>query len=199
MAKHASDLEALCTEQGIRRAVFVGVSIGGYILFEFWRDHADRIHGLVLANTRASADTAEGRAARLDSISGIQTRGPGPFLEDMLPKLLGRTTRERRPDLVDSARQMMASATPAGLIAVQQGMAERKDSTALLPQIGVPALVLAGGEDSLIPEKESQLMAKMMSSARLETIGNAGHYAAFEQPEIFARMLRVFLEHLSPW
>jgi 3-oxoadipate enol-lactonase len=151
MDKHAADIARLCDQAGIGKAVFAGISIGGYVLFEFWRRFRDRVHALILCDTRASADNEQGRANRLKSADDVEQRGPISFIDSMIPKLLGESTRRTRPDLVESARKMMLQMSVAGIAAVQRGMAARPDSTATLASIKVPTLIVVGAEDVLTP------------------------------------------------
>jgi 3-oxoadipate enol-lactonase len=197
MARHANDLFQLLEAEKIPKAVFVGVSIGGYILFEFWRRHRERVAGLVLSNTRAEPDTEQGRVNRLKSIEGARVRGTAPFLDAQMEKLTGESTRRNRPDIVAKARAMMQMMTVAGFAAVQQGMAERPDSVHILRGINVPTLVIAGEEDILTPLPNAQLMQRQIPSAGFAVIARGGHYAAMENPEEFARLLRQFLEDLG--
>ncbi len=194
MAKHALDLAKLCDQEGVGRAAFIGVSIGGYILFEFWRRFRERVETLVLCNTRASAETEQSRASRLQSAADVMERGMDPFIESMVPKLLGRTTLETRPDLVDTARQMMGRMSPEDVNQVQRGMADRPDSIPTLNTINVPTLVLAGEEDAAIPAAEAEIMREKIAGATLRVIPKAGHYAAFEQPQAVGLLLRQFLD-----
>jgi pimeloyl-ACP methyl ester carboxylesterase len=197
MARQADDL--LCVLEGLKipKAAFVGVSIGGYILFEFWRRHRERVVGLVLSNTRAEPDTEQGRANRLRSIEEARMRGTGPFLDAQMQNLIGESTRRNRPDIVGKARAMMQMMTIEGFAVVQQGMAERPDSVPTLRSINVPTLVIAGEEDTLTPLPNAQLMQRQIPSAGFAVIRRGGHYAAMENPEEFARLLRQFLERLS--
>ena len=121
MEKHAADLLRLADACGVGKAVLAGVSIGGYVLFELWRRHRDRISGLILCDTRAGADTDEGRANRLKAADDVEKQGPVPFIDSMIPKLLGDTTRTTRPDLVEHARKMMLETSAAGIAAAQRG------------------------------------------------------------------------------
>jgi len=195
MEKMAADVAALCREEDVARACFVGVSIGGYVLFEFWRRYRQHVDALVLANTRASAETAEGRTNRLASADKVLREGTAGFIEEMLPKLLSPVTQSNRPDIVDSARRLMQQMSPQDIAGVQQGMAERLDSVATLKTIGVPVLILAGEHDS-VPQPEFHLMRQQIPAGRLEVIPRAGHYAALEQPEEFGRLLRQFFDSL---
>src|SRR5437868_3932279 len=196
MAKHAEDLLRLLDAEQVAKAVFVGVSIGGYILFEFWRRHRERVAALVLSNTRAEPDTEQGRANRLKSIEDTRVRGTAPFLDAQMQNLIGESTRRNRPDLLAKARAMMQMMTPDGLAAVQQGMAERPDSVPTLRGMNVPTLVIAGEEDTLTPLMNAQLMQQHVPRAKLAVIARAGHFAALENPEEYARVLRQFLEGL---
>jgi len=197
MERHARDLSRLCAELNVQKTVFAGVSVGGYILFEFWRQSRERVAALILSNTRASAETPEGRANREKSIQLVQERGPSPFIEEMLPKLLGKTTQETRADLVAGARAMMSRMTVAGIVAVQRGMAARPDSIPTLKTINVPTLIVAGEEDTATPLPEAELMKKHIPGSRLELVPRAGHYAAFEQPAYCGKLLRTFLDGMN--
>lgn len=197
MEKHAADLAHLCEVNEVSRATFAGVSIGGYVLFEFWRRHRERVAALILSDTRATADTEEGRAARLKSAGEVQQNGPAGFLESMVPKLLGEHTRANRPDVVEGARKMMAKMTAAGIAAIQQGMAARPDSVATLATVDVPTLLLVGAEDTLTPPADSEFMRQRIPGSRLEVIPHAGHFAIFEQRNAAGKVMREFLDDLK--
>jgi pimeloyl-ACP methyl ester carboxylesterase len=197
MAKHAQDLARLCDAVEVGRGIFAGVSIGGYILFEFWRQFRERVAALVLANTRAGADSDEARLGREKSIVEVEQRGPTPFIEIMLGKVLGETTRRSRLDRVDAARAMMSRMSVKGIVAALQGLAARADSVPTLPTINVPTLVIAGEEDALTPVSEAQFMHKAIRGSRLEVVPKAGHFSAFEQPQTAGRLLRTFADALA--
>ena len=199
MEKHARDLERICKAAGFGKAAFVGVSIGGYILFEFWRQHPERFAALVLCDTRATPDTQEGRAGRLKSINEVQTHGPAAFIESMAPKLLGETTRRNRPDVVHHASMIMNESTVAGITALQQGMAARADSVPTLATINVPTLLIVGEEDTLTPPFDAEQMRQGIAGSRLVKIPAAGHFSPFEQPELVGKELRTFLDALPRW
>jgi pimeloyl-ACP methyl ester carboxylesterase len=199
MAKHATDLERICKAAGFSRAAFVGVSIGGYILFEFWRQHAERVAALVFCDTRAPPDTPEGSAGRLKSITEVQTHGPAAFIEGMAPKLLGETTRRNRPDVAQHAGIIMNESTVAGITALQQGMGERPDSVPTLQTINVPTLVVVGEEDTLTPPGDAQQMHQGIAGSKLVKIPAAGHFSPFEQPQLVSKELRTFLDALPRW
>src|SRR6266581_1531699 len=120
MDKHAADVAKVCDEAGVG-GIFAGVSIGGYTLFEFWRRFRERVSALILCNTKAQADSTEARAARLKSAEDVLKHGPEQFIESMIPKLIGATTRETRPDLVERARNMMKKMSAEDISQAQQG------------------------------------------------------------------------------
>ncbi len=182
---------------GIGKAAFVGCSIGGYILFEFWRRFRARVTSLALCDTRPQADTAEARANRLKAAAAVLEQGNEPFLETMIPKLLGRTTLAARPDLVDGARAMMRNMSTEDISLVLRGMAERPDSVADLKTINVPTLLVIGEEDVLSTIADGELMRQNIAGSQLKVIPKAGHYAPWEQPEAVGMVLRQFLDDVA--
>ncbi|HUS18973.1 MAG TPA: alpha/beta fold hydrolase [Terriglobales bacterium] len=195
MEKHAADVAAVCRDAGVTRAVFGGISIGGYILFEFWRNYRDQVRALMLCNTKATADTAEARTTRLQAADDVLRRGPDAFLDSTLPKLVGESTRRNRPDIASQLRRMMQQSA-AGISAVQRGMAERPDSLPTLPTINVPTLIIAGDEDTTTPLADAQLMQQKIPGSRLQVVPQAGHYAVQEKADDAHRIIRSFLDSL---
>ena len=196
MAKHASDIARVMDDADIGRAPLIGVSIGGYALFEFWRRNRGRVAALGLFNTKAPADSAEARAGRLRAANDVLESGTEPFFESMIPRLLGKTTREARPDLVEGALRMMRKMSPEDVAQVQGGMAGRPDSMDTLKTINVATLIVTGDEDILTGVNEAELMRQHISGSQLCIIPKAGHYSPWEQPEETGKLLRQFLERL---
>jgi 3-oxoadipate enol-lactonase len=196
MEKHAADLMRILDDADVGRAVFAGVSIGGYILFEFWRRYRGRVAGLVLSDTRAQPDTAEGRAGRLKAAEDVVEHGTEAFVDGMLRKLFGKSTLAGRPDVVDRAKRMMLKMSPAQVAQVQRGMAERPDSTSTLATINVPTLILMGEEDMLTTMADGEFMRQRIAGSQLQVIAKAGHYAVWEQATEAGRLLRQFVDSL---
>ena len=196
MAKHAADLARVLDQEDVGRAPFIGISIGGYVLFEFWRSFRGRVAALGLCNTKAPADTSEGRAGRLQAAATVLEQGTEPFFQSMVPKLLGETTRRTRPDLVEGALRMLRKMSPEDVARVQRGMAERPDSVPTLKTINVPTLILTGDEDILTGVSEAELMRQNVSGSQLKIIAKAGHYSPWEQPEEVGKVLRHFLDSI---
>ena len=196
MAKHAGDVARVMDDARIGRAPLIGVSIGGYLLFEFWRTHRGRVAALGLCNTKAPADNAEARAGRLRAADDVLERGIEPFLQSMVPRLFGKTTIETRPDLIDGALHMMRQMSPDDIAQVQRGMAERPDSIDTLKTINVPTLLVTGDEDMMTGINEAEFMRQHIAGSQLRVIPKAGHYSPWEQPEEATKVLRQFLDSL---
>jgi pimeloyl-ACP methyl ester carboxylesterase len=196
MEKHAADIARVMDDANLGRAPLVGVSIGGYVLFEFWRKHRGRVAALGLCNTKAPADGPEARAGRLQAANDVLERGSEPFFESMIPKLMGRTTRETRPDLVEGALRMMRKMSKENVAQVQRGMAARPDSIETLKTINVPTLLVTGDEDLMTGVNEAELMRSHIANSQLRVIPKAGHYSPWEQPQDAAKLLRQFLDGL---
>jgi pimeloyl-ACP methyl ester carboxylesterase len=196
MAKYAADIVRVMDDAKVGRAPMIGVSIGGYLLFEFWRKHRGRVAALGLCNTKAPADSTEARAVRLQAANDVLERGTEPFLQSMVPRLLGKTTFETRPDLVDGALRMMRQMSPEGIAQVQRGMAERPDSIDTLKTINAPTLLVTGDEDILTGIHEAELMRQHIAGSQLRVIPKAGHYSPWEQPAEAATLIRQFLDGL---
>ena len=196
MEKHAADIIRVMDDADIGRAPLIGVSIGGYAIFEFWRRHRGRVAALGLCNTKAPADGPEARAGRLQAANDVLERGTEPFFESMVPKLMAKTTREMRPDLVDGALRMMRKMSPEDVALVQRGMASRPDSIETLKTINVPTLLVTGDEDVMTGVNEAELMRQHIPNSELRVIPKAAHYSPWEQPGDAAKIFRQFLDGL---
>ena len=196
IAAYADDLVHLLDRLRVTRAVVAGLSMGGYVVFDLWRRYRDRIAGVILADTRADADSAEGRAGRDAMIQLAQADGSRAVAERMLPRVLGRSTQQTQPILVDQVREMMARAPVNGVIGALWAMKERPDATSLLSTIDVPALVVVGQEDELTPPSAARALADAIPSAALTVIPGAGHLSPLEAPTAVSRVLAEFLEHV---
>ncbi len=194
MQMHAEDISAVLRDARIERAIFGGVSIGGYVLFEFWRRHREQVKALILACTRASGETLQGKADRERSIEHVQRCGTEHFFDAMVKNVMAPQTRLNRPDIAASAREMMNSMPVEALVALQRGMAERPDSMSTLQTIKVPTLVICGAQDSLVRVGEMEQMQRMIRESKFEVLSDAGHYAIYEQPAAAGRLMRQFID-----
>ncbi len=189
----ADDVHALV--EHLRLSVFVlgGFSMGGYVLFRYLARHADRVQAVLLLDTRAEADTPEGRQRRYDGIARIEREGPAGYLDDFLRLIVSPQTLQSRPELAQEIRAQMESARPATLTGALRAMAERPDSTPLLSAIRVPTLIVVGEDDKATPPDSARRMYEAIAGSRLVTIPEAGHMSNLEQPERFNTALASFL------
>ncbi len=190
----ADDIAGLLDALQIERCALGGLSMGGYVAFAFYRKYAARVHALILADTRPQAETPEGRTSREEAAQQTEREGSQTIIEQYLPKMLTPATLQEPTGTTARLRAMLEAAPPAGIIGALRGMAQRPDSTDLLPQITCPTLVVVGEEDALTPPADAQLMAERIPSAQLLTIPHASHLSNLEQPEAFNQALSHFLE-----
>jgi 3-oxoadipate enol-lactonase len=185
MAAAAAHCLAAVDAAGFDRVVVCGLSMGGYVAFELWRRSPDRVAGLVLANTRAGADTPEAADGR--RALATRLRAEGNVLADAPPPLLAADADEA---LQERVRGWVADQSPDGIAAAALGMAERPDSTPDLATISVPTLVITADGDRLIPPDQTAPMAEQIPGARLEVLAGVGHLSNVEAPGRFTELLR---------
>jgi len=191
----AADVIDLADALHLEDAVIGGVSMGGYVAFAMFR-HAPRyFQGLILADTKAQADTPEAVEGRKKMLELVQQKGSAGVADEMIPKLLGETTRRTRPDLVEQVRALVLSNSPEAIAGAIRALMTRPDSTPLLPTIHGPALILVGDEDLVTPKAAAEEMHRNIAGSRLAIVAGAGHLSNLEQPDAFNDALARFLEH----
>ncbi|REJ92935.1 MAG: alpha/beta fold hydrolase [Planctomycetota bacterium] len=194
MEQFADDLGALLTELEVTEPVsFCGLSMGGYIAWQFFERHRDRLGSLILCDTRAEADTEEAQSTRHGLAAKVLKEGPDFIARTMPAKLFSTRTREERPDIVDTVQAVIRSTSSAGIAAAARGMAERPDATGLLPQIDLPALLIVGEEDAISTVDEMLEIATRMPAAEFKVIEAAGHMAPLEDPAAVNSAIETFL------
>lgn len=198
MERLAEDCKALLDALAITEPVVVcGHSMGGYVALAFQRLYPERLAGLILASTRASEDTPEGKAARDQTAEKAQAEGAAAIKQGMLSKLLAPQTYEDRPELVARVAELMSPTSVEGIAGAALGMKERPDARPGLPDVRVPALIVHGEDDQIIPLEAAEEMATAIPKARLEVIPRAGHMPNLEQPGAFNRAVNEFFEELA--
>lgn len=197
LEQFADDSIALLQHLAIPQATIVGLSMGGYILFTLYQKYPEFVRALVLADTRAQADTPEGKATRFSMAQVAYRRGASAIAELMLPKLLSPSGMERHKNLVTKLRNIITGNQTAGIIGDLMAMEERPDFTPLAQTINVPTLVLVGEYDIPSPPTEMKKMAEQIPGAKLTVIPQAGHVSNLENPEAFNQALFKFLRKLG--
>lgn len=180
----------------LKSVVVCGLSMGGYTALSLMRLHPERVRALVLCDTRATADTPEGRVTRLEQARSIRAEGMDAVVDTMLPKLITRMNRLSNPAMRSQVEEMMRATAPEAAARALTAMAHRPDSTELLRAIDVPVMIVVGAEDEITPPGDAQMMARGIRGARLEVIPDAGHLSNVEQPALFNTALHAFLRSL---
>lgn len=193
---YADDLAGLIREVAGAPVVLCGLSMGGYAAFALLRRSPALVRALILADTRATADSLEGRAARKAMLTLLEREGPQGVARDMMPRLLGPTTRERNPDAEETVRKLVKRQSPNAIRDAILRMMERPDSRDLLPSIHVPTLVIVGDEDELTPPADAEAMVAALPNATLTRIAAAGHLTNLEAGMAFDASVGSFLDTL---
>lgn len=194
MATYADDLAGLLDALGEEQVVLCGLSMGGYVAFEFLRRYRKRVRGLILLDTRAEADSAEGRKSRDALVVRVREQGAVAAAEAMLPRFFSSGVPS---EIIESVRNMILRTPVPGLIGALTAMRDRPDSSGLLPTlIGLPTLVIVGEEDAITPPIISRGMAAAIPEARLMEVSGAGHLPCAEQPVLTTRAMLKFLQSI---
>jgi pimeloyl-ACP methyl ester carboxylesterase len=195
---YADDVARLLDARELDRVALGGLSMGGYVAMAFVRRHADRLRGLILADTKASADNEQGEQNR-NRIADVLTGDPDSsvLVDEVLPNLIGPTSMEKRPLVYGRVKALVQQSPAAAAAWAQRAMAARPDSFDALQSVRVPALVIAGEEDALSTPADAEAMVAAIPSPHLVTIAGSGHLTAVELPEEFNRAVREFLSALG--
>jgi pimeloyl-ACP methyl ester carboxylesterase len=197
MEQFADDVAALLDALEITEPiVFCGLSMGGYVGWQFWRRHAARLKGLVQCDTKSKADTAEAAAGRMKMVDHVLRSGAEVVAEAMPAKLFAPATYQTKPQIVESIKQTIGRTHPEGIAAALRGMAARPDMTSELRNIQVPSLIVCGQHDAISPVEEMREIANGLPSAHFVVISDAGHMSPMEEPARFNEALRTYLRSL---
>lgn len=196
MEQLASDVLSLLDQLSLRRAVFVGCSIGGYVLLELWRRAPERMTGLVFICSKPQPDAPANLLRRAETIQRARTEGVTALFDGMAQTLLGETSRRERPEIVAEIRSHM-TLTPEAEVAVQAGLATRPDSVPTVATIRVPVLAIAGAEDGAVTPEDMEAFRSAPGGCELHVLPGAGHFAAYEQPRKVAALMAPWLRQFD--
>jgi pimeloyl-ACP methyl ester carboxylesterase len=194
----ADDVLRLADRLKLERFVLGGHSMGGYVALRLAAASPERLGGLILIDTRASADTPDGKVRRAIAIEKVRRGEAAAFLGEFVPSLLGESTRQRAPRLAGELRAIAAEVPDHVLVGCLAGMRDRPDSTDVLTRLDVPALVIVGQEDAIAPPEVAHTMAATLPRARLALIPLAGHTPSVERPIPTAEAILSFLREIFP-
>lgn len=195
MGDYAARVIDLLDALHIEDAVVGGCSMGGSLAFALYRRAPRYFRGLLLVDTRAEADAPEALERREKMLQLVAGTGTAAVVDEMVPKLLGGTTRRTRPDVVERARSIALANGVESIAGMIRALMSRQDSTPLLPSIRIPTLIIVGEEDTLTPPEVSERMHKAISGSQLAVLPAAGHLSSLEDPQTFNDTLARFLDH----
>lgn len=195
VAQLAEDALGLLNHLEIEEAVFVGCSIGGYVLLELWRKAPERIKALAFVCSKPQPDAEANLSRRAATIAQARSGGINALFGGMAQTLIGATARERNPEIVTELRARM-TLTPGALVAVQAGLATRPDSLPTVPTITAPILAIAASEDPASTPAEMEAFLAAAEGCEYHLLPDAGHFAAYEQPQKVAALLADWLRQL---
>jgi pimeloyl-ACP methyl ester carboxylesterase len=193
---YAVDVIDLLGELGCTSAVIGGLSMGGYVTFAVLRKAPGLARAVILADTRASADTSEGKGNRRNMLALLDREGAAGVARDMMPKLLGKTSLEERADVEPFVRRLIKQQSQGAIRGAIKRMMERPDAHDVLESLTVPALIIVGDEDVLTPVDDARKMQVAAPNAELVVIPRSGHLTNLEDPDAFNAALRAFLSRL---
>jgi pimeloyl-ACP methyl ester carboxylesterase len=197
-ARHGVDEMAqgyieLLDSLGIRKAILVGISMGGYIALRMWARRADLIAAMVLSNTKAEKDSEEIVARRRAQIENIHNHGLEHFVTTGAPKRLSPLTLQRRPWVLDMITLLNHTVPAEVNAATLEAMARKQDDTQVLPTIDVPVLVTSGSDDIFIPRDSPGNLRKGIKGSKFHEIAGTGHVSSLEAPTEYNRVVEEFL------
>ncbi len=195
--EHAvDDVFETLTALGVEKAVFVGLSMGGYVALRAVEKSPSRVRALVLCDTRAEADGNEAKLKRAAAVDLARARGTAAFVRPFLNDALAPKTLAEMPGVFEFLRGLAETAAPESVTAALAALAARPDMTAALPRITVPTCVLVGAQDKITPLALAEAMRSRVPGAELHVIADAGHFSNAENPAAFNDRLVSFLNRL---
>lgn len=193
----ARDVSETVASTGVAKAVYCGLSMGGYVLLRLYDIFPLSFEAMVLCDTSAQADSDEKKEAREKMIETVESEGTEILVESLLPKLVSENTRENDEELMDRLAGIIREQSGESVCSALRGMAARPDSTSEISKIEVPTLLIFGSEDEITTLDAAKELAEGIPDSRLETIEGAGHYSNLESPEEFDKHLISFLNSLD--
>jgi pimeloyl-ACP methyl ester carboxylesterase len=192
----ARDFDRLLDALSLEQVVVGGLSMGGYAAFAIHRLAPERLRGLILADTKSTADAPAAREGREAMLRVVERQGSVGVADEMLPKLLGGSTRRARPSIEARVRALIEANPAEGLRRAIVRLRDRPDASSQLADIRVPVLVIVGEEDGLTPVDDARAIVAGTSDTRLAILPEAGHLSNIENPASFNAALRPWLAGL---
>ncbi len=177
-----------------KKSILLGLSMGGYVAFEFVRRYPEMLCGLILVGTQPAADSDAAKQARYETADFVRREGTSALAERLIPRFLGKTTLATKQPVVESLRRLIESSLPEAVAQACYGLASRRDSRSLLAEIKLPTLIVAGSEDALVPSAQAEIMHSEIQDSSLVVIEQCGHLINLEQPKVLDQVVSNFLK-----
>lgn len=196
LSETAASIGQIVDSLNIEKAIFGGLSMGGYVCFNLYRLRPELFAGLILCDTNSSADSGEKRNSRFELIEKLRQQGNQALVESMLPNLLAENTKLNNPAIFEKVKDWIISSDADKNIAALAAMADRKDHDYILKEINVPTKIIFGKEDKITDLKIAEKLQRGISKSELSIIPDAGHYSNIEQPELFNELVIEFVSKI---
>jgi len=193
MQSLADTLHAFLMQIKATPCALAGLSMGGYMTFAYERKYPTTLKALLLVDTKAEADTTDGKAGRNKMIETVRTSGSPAIAAAMLPKMLSPQSQESRPQLVQQVKSIMEACPPQTIEYALSAMRDREDYRDCCPSVALPTLIIVGDADAITPPAVAESMQKSIPHSKLTIIKGAGHLSTMEQPEQVNQSIRAFL------
>ncbi|MGH2574401.1 MAG: alpha/beta fold hydrolase [Ignavibacteria bacterium] len=196
---HVDDLNSIIDKLNINKPIICGLSMGGYIALRALEMNQDKFKAVILSDTKAEADANAAKIKRAEQIKLIKSGGKNNFFEGFINNALSESTlkgNEEKQKIVKFLKEMMGWQSDTGICAGLMTLAARTDTTDSLEKVKIPALILVGENDKLVPPEFSKLMNEKITNSKLERIPESGHFPNLENPEAFNRAIENFIENL---
>jgi len=192
------DLRELLASLGIQKdIVLLGLSMGGYVSFEFARRYQEMLCGLILVGTQPAGDSDATKQARYETAEFVRREGTAALAERLIPRFLGKTTLATKRAVVETLRRLIESSSPEAVAQACYGLASRRDSRSLLVDVKLPTLIVAGSEDAVVPFAQAEIMQREIRDSSLVVVEQCGHLINLEQPKVLDRVVKNFLNRLA--
>ena len=197
MEQISDQLASMLDKLGVnQKVVFCGLSMGGYVGWQFLQRHGDRVSHLIACNTRASGDSEEAALGRKRMSTSVVLMGIQPIADAMMLTLFysGGAPSDEDKEKRKQINKAIASTEVQTIAKLQLAMAARPDMTGFLSQIDVPTLIISGRHDTITPVEEMQAMADAIAGSTFVCIENAAHLTPLENGQEFNQAVRDFLK-----
>jgi 3-oxoadipate enol-lactonase len=191
------DLDTIINETKLHKPVLCGFSMGGYISLRAVERSENTFSGLILCDTKAAADTNEGKINRALGIKRINKEGVSKYVSDFITNCFCEYSLQNKKELVQKSIKDSEYFFPLGIKGCLLAMAGRTDTSGYLPKLEIPTLVLCGEEDNLTTPDVMMGMSDKIHNSQFYIIPKAGHLGPIENPDVVNKHIENFLKKIK--